>query len=331
MVSTKPTGDQTFLLNGGATVRTHQSGVFVNSNGSKALFMNGGAKLDLDSNAMIVGGYGYNGGATWKPGITTGVPQLTMPDPAWAKIPAPPTPPTCSGNGSINGTVLSPGNFTNITLNGGKNYTMNPGVYCISGSFNLNGSANLSGSTGTVSIVSNSNVTINGGDTLTFNDLEIYTTNGTWTLNGSTTANLKKVRFYATGSANWIVNGGSTFTSDDAYFYLHSGTIIWNGSSTLNLHAPPAGDPYAGLLIYMPWNTNTNYITMNGGSNIKITGTYLAPHCPMTFNGSLNASAVDSQIIASTFIVNGGTTVDVTYKAADNWSPPQAAIVELAR
>ncbi|MBN2387692.1 MAG: hypothetical protein JXB85_11795 [Anaerolineales bacterium] len=336
MVATKSTGNHTFLLNGGAQVITHDSGIFVNSSGSSALFMNGGADITMDTNGSVVGSWGYNGSASLSPGMTTGVPQMTIDDETFMAVPPRPTPPGCASNGSAttSGSTMNftPGNFSNIVINGGMTANFAPGVYCLNGNFNLNGSATLNANTGRVIFVTqNQNITFNGGTILNFDDFEVYTNNGTWTLNGSNTFNTSRLRFIASGSGQWIVNGGSTVTSNDAFFYLTSGNITWNGSSNINLHAPPPGDQFAGLLIYMPWSTNTSNVIFNGGSNINITGTYLAPHCPMTFNGSVDADAMHSQIIAYTILVNGGTTIDVTYNPAEQFGPPQPPIVELVR
>ncbi len=339
VVTTKPSGDNTFLLNGSANVRVHNSGIFVNSNSDRGLFLNGGANITMDTPGCTVSGsYGKNGGASVTPGIEPCPAPLTINSDTFSFIPPIPTPPTCSANGtrtdnnSTQTATFTPGRFGNITINGGWTAVFQPGVYCLNGNFNLNGSATLRvNPTGRVTFVTqDQNITFNGGVTLVIPDIEIYTRNGTWTLNGSNTFTPNRIRFYASGSGKWIVNGGSTLKANDAFFYLTSGYITWNGSSNIDLKAPPEGDPFAGLLVYMPLG-NTSNIIFNGGSNIKLTGTYLAPDAPMRINGSVSTNAIHSQIVVSTLVVNGGSTLDVTFNADENAGTVQPTIIELAQ
>jgi hypothetical protein len=334
IVTTKTSGDNTFLLNGSANVRVHNSGIFVNSNSSRGLFLNGGASVVMDTYGYTVSGsYGKNGGASVTPGIQQGQP-LTINSETFSFIPPIPTPPTCSANGTqtTSGSTITftPGKFGDITINGGMTAVFQPGVYCLNGNLNLNGSATFTSSGRVIFVTQDQNITFNGGTTLNIPDIEIYTRNGTWTLNGSNTFTPNRIRFYASGSGQWIVNGGSTVKANDAFFYLTKGYITWNGSSNIDLKAPPVGDPFAGLLVYMPVG-NTSNIIFNGGSSIKLTGTYLAPNAPMTVNGSVSLNAIHSQIVVSSMIVNGGTTLDVTYNANENAGAPVPTSIELVQ
>lgn len=332
VVTTHPTGQSSFLLNGGAHVRVRQSGIFVNSSHAQGLFLNGNSDIVMDTYGQTVSGtYGRNGNATVTPGIVQGS-QIDFNANTFSFVPPIPTPPTCSGPGSQsqsgNTITFTPGTFNNITINSGQTAVFQPGVYCLNGNFNLNGNATLTSSGRVIFVTQNQNITYNGGVTLNIPDIEIYTVNGTWTFNGSNTFTPNRIRFYASGSGKWIVNGGSTISASDAFFYLTSGYIIWNGTSNINLHGPAAGDPFAGILVYMPWG-NSSPVTFNGGSNIYVTGAYLAPSAPMTVNGSVNAQAVRSQIVVRTLTVNGGSTLDVLYRPEDNPTIPQSPAIEL--
>jgi hypothetical protein len=350
MVATK-TGNynQCFLMNGGAMVYTHNSGIFINCSGSQALFMNGGAQLDMDANGQIVGCFGYNGGAVYDP-ITCSVAQQTLDAAYFSTFPKTQTPPTCSSNGSVSGSgtsssgtppnvtinsgatgTLNPGNFGNIIINGsGATAVFNPGTYCISGNFNLNGNSSMSGPSGRVIFVlQDQNLVMNGGSVINFNDLEIYGRNASFLLNGSAIFRATRMRMFSTGTGTFTVNGGSELTSSNAYFYLYRGNIVWNGSSILNLHAPPQGDPFGGLLIHMPWG-NTNNVTLNGGSSINLVGTFLAPQCPITYNGSVSF-VLHSQIIGYSYIVNGGADIDIYFVPSENYGQPSNPTIELAQ
>ena len=336
--------NQTMLFNGSANVTTTGGSIFDNCNGSSAVLLNGGVTLNMTGSGQDVGGILNNGGNTITPGITTGAVGFPMPAAAWSSIPAIPATPTCSGNGSVNpisdlsgtsvtvnsGTAtLSPGNFSSINVSGGT-VTFSAGTYCLTGAINQN-SGTMTGPSGTVNLVMGSNsITQNSGND-TFNDLEMYFTSGTWILNGSgQTLNASKLRFYSTGSSSMTVNGGDTLTSSNSFFYLTSGSVTWNGSSTITLAAPPTGDPYAGLALYMPWSNTSSFI-LNGGSGVSITGTLLAPHSDITANGASNFQSLNSQIVGYDFIFNGGGTFKVNFSAGQNYGTPTTAYVELIK
>jgi len=361
--------NQTMLFNGSANVTTTGGSIFDNCNGSSAVLLNGGVDLQMTGSGQDVGGILNNGGNTINPGITTGAVGLAMPATAWSAIPAIQTPSiSCSGNGtatitpttggSTSGTpqsvtlnsgtaTLSPGNYSSITVQGGT-LTFSGGTYCLNGGININsgtvtfdagsyllGSSisqnggTLTGSGTDILVMGSNSVTQNTGSD-TFADLEMYFTSGSWIMNGTTSLNATKLRYYSTGSSSMTVNGGDTLTSSNAFFYLTSGSVTWNGSSTINLQAPPTGDPYAGLLIYMPWS-NTSSFTLNGGSSVSVTGTILAPHSNITANGASNFKDLNSQIVGYTFIFNGGGTFDVNYNAGQNYGTPTTAYVELIK
>lgn len=362
--------NQTMLFNGSANVTTTGGGIFDNCNGSSAVVLNGGVDLNMSVNGQDVGGILNNGGNTITPGITTGAVGIPMPAAAWANIPPVPTlSPTCSSNGvatlnpttggSTSGTpqsvtlnsgtaTLTPGNYSSITVQGGTlafsggtyclnsginlnsgTVTFGPGTYLLGGSINQNGGT-LTGPSGQVNLVMGSNsVTQNTGSD-TFADLEMYLTSGSWIMNGTTSLNATKLRYYSTGSSSMTVNGGDTLTSSNAFFYLTSGTVTWNGSSTITLDAPPTGDPYAGLVLYMPWSNTSSFI-LNGGSGVSVTGTLLAPHSNITANGASNFQSLNSQIVGYTFIFNGGGTFNVNFNASQNYGTPTTAIVQLIK
>jgi hypothetical protein len=179
----------------------------------------------------------------------------------------------------------------------------------------------LTGPSGPVQIVlQDQSINLNGGTTIDFNDLEIYGRNASFTLNGGAIFRADRLRFFSTGNGMFTVNGNSELTSGDAYLYLYRGDLVWNGGSTLNLHGPPQGDTFGGLLVYKPWG-NTDQLTLNGGSNIHLTGTFLVPSSEVVYNGGVNFE-LHSQIIAHTFIVNGNADVDIYYVPSENYNPP---------
>lgn len=341
MIATKSGNyNQCFLLNGSANLVIHNSGIYVNCSGSQTLFMNGGAHLGMDAMGQVVGCYKTNGNASYDPitcGVNGGVSQ-TIDETTFATMPTTEPPPACSGNAPppvVNGNTItySPGTYSNITINSGKTAILTPGLYCVNGNFILNGNGRLEGPNGRVQLVlQNQNIVLNGGGVINFNDLEIYGNNASFLLNGGAIFRANRLRMYSTGNGSFTVNGNAELSSDNAYFYLKTGNITWNGNSILNLHAPPQGDPYAGLLVHMPWNTTTSGVTFNGGSNIHLYGTFLAPRRPITFNGGVNFE-LHSQIIGYTYIVNGGGDVQIYFQADENYSQPNSTTptVELTK
>jgi len=328
MVATKGGNyDQCFLMNGGADLYTHDSGIYVNCSGSQAGFMNGGATLDMDVNGQIVGCYAYNGGAVFDPitcGVNGGVSQIFDAS-TFASVPTMPTPPSsnCSSPGGQSGGTMTPGYFPNsVTVI--QNTTMDSGTYCFRSGFNVTGTSTLSGPAGTVTIVmEDSGTSFNlGNSNFTFNDLEIFTIDGSFQVNGTGVLTANRLRFYSSGSGTFTINGNGGVSSDNAYIYLHRGYPSWNGGSIVDLHAAPQGDPegVGGLMIHMPWE-NTSDVTINGGSTIDIVGTFLMPHSRVTFNGGTNFE-LHSQVIGYEYIVNGGGAIDIYYIAQENYQPP---------
>lgn len=318
IVATDPHGQHAFHLNGGAQVATQNSGIFVNSDDSQAVMLENGSHLDMDQPGQIVGNYGVNGGAHWSPGFTTSVDQISMPLPEWNSVPAIPATPTCSGpnHGDINSSgTYPPGIYGNI--NGGD-IVFTPGVYCISG-YNSGNLSQAASPSGTVKLVMNGNLSTDGN--ITFDDLEIYTT-GTLQAHPSARLDISRFRFYNSGGGAFIIDSGARMVSADAFIYLNSGNLVLNSGGKVDLQAPTGSDPYAGLLVYMPWDTNTNTVILNSGSGFDLTGTVLAPHANFTCNSGSNADALDGQIIGWDFIFNSGNKFSVTYNAAHNYNPP---------
>ncbi|PKN93474.1 MAG: hypothetical protein CVU44_08975 [Chloroflexi bacterium HGW-Chloroflexi-6] len=337
IIALKETGKSTMLYNGGANVTvTGGSGMFVNSNDADALFFN--SNITVSSPGMtVVGGYKTNASFPWLSAIKTGQTSQKIPLPPVSltgKIPAIPAAPTCSTNGTYstsgNVTTFTPGKHNSIIVDSGKTAKFKPGVYCLNGNFNINGSGIVSGEPGAIKFVLSQSLNLGGGPH-TFDNVEFYSTNASLVLqNKGDTLTANRIRFYATGSGQVIVNANATFKADDAFFYFGTSDFKWNGNSTIKLKAPPVGDPFAGLLIYMPY-TNTTSVEINGGSTVDITGTIMIPHADLTINGGANMNAVNSQIIAYTTKFNGGGQTNVEFNADENYSPAEPPIVELAQ
>jgi hypothetical protein len=331
------TGKSTMLYNGGANVTvTGGSGMFVNSNDKDALFFN--SNITINAPGMtVVGGYKTNATFPWLNTIKTGQTSQSIPLPPvslTSKIPAIPTAPTCSTSGSYTNTgfnevTYTPGNHNSIIVNSGAKAKFKPGVYCLNGGININGNGIIEGLPGSIKFVMANDINMSGGPH-TFDNIEFYSNNSSIRLQSKgDTLKANRIRFYATGSGQLIVNANAVFEANDAFFYFGKSDFKWNGNSIIKLKAPPQGDPFAGLLIYMPWS-NTTSVEINGGSTVDITGTIMIPHADLTINGGAEMNALNSQIIAYTTKFNGGGSTNVEFNADENFKPAESPIVELS-
>jgi hypothetical protein len=334
IVSLHPSGQHTTLFNGGAQVTTTGGGVFVNSSHNNALMFNNNIEVDVPG-MTVVGGYKTNASFGWLNTVQTNQASQKIelpPVSLTAKIPDIPAAPTCSSNApspvTSNGVkTYKPGRYVNqIIVDSGVKTLFQPGVYCLQGGLNINGNGTME-ATGTVKLVIANDINLSGGPHV-FDDLEIYTVNAGVRVQGGNALRANRLRFYATGTGDITVNAHGGLESDNAFFYFAKGDFKWNGDSVLKLGAPPQGDPFGGLLIYLPWG-NTSKVNLNGGSTINIRGTMMMPNAELTVNGGANMQALNSQIIAHEIKFNGGAPVSVVYNADDNFSPAQLPVVEL--
>ena len=160
-------------VGGGAVVDTSLCGIYVNSSGPDALYMNGLGTI-IAKYLTIVGNYTLSNNSTLTvTGQTiTGAP--VSPDPYGNQ--ATPAAGACNQtNFTTSGTqTISPGTYCNgFTANRGSRVTMSPGVYIIDrGVFSLNGNAVVTGTGVTVVLTSSTGssyatMSVNGGTTFT--------------------------------------------------------------------------------------------------------------------------------------------------------------------
>lgn len=154
IVSLKPTGTSTQWMHGGPDVTAIGGGIFVNSSTDCGLTINGTPNVTTPNITMVAGescphltGSGINYNAPQIPYPPTGLPN-----------------PVCNGAAVKTGNTLSPGTWSDSFPPSGVTQ-LNPGVYCVNGSFTLNGNDTLTGSE--VLIVMNSgNIHWNGNGAL---------------------------------------------------------------------------------------------------------------------------------------------------------------------
>jgi hypothetical protein len=294
--------DDCFKVNGSANLFLHDTGIFVNCSGSEALFLNGTANIGMDADAQVAGCTNDLGFPISPGSIQCSQPQQSYDQSYFASKPRIIEPvPTCTGNGGV-GATMTPGNF-NGTANIPSGAVFPPGTYCFNAGLNLGNPSVTFGGTGAVTWVLSSAASATLQGNANFANFVIYANNADFTVQNSATLNAGRFRFFGIGDSTFSVQGG-TMDSSDAYIYSELGKIDINAQADVDLTAPPPGDTFAGVLMYLPWE-NPNSFELNGGTNNVWTGQILMPHTLVTYNGGANFE-LHGQVIAYEFIINGG-------------------------
>jgi len=138
MVSLKPDGRGAFRSHGTNSVSIIGSGIFVNSENGCAFEQVGTSRIDTPFGIEVVGGICMNGSITPATSITVGEDPFPYPP---ANLPPEPT---CSGDAIQNGNSLSAGNWVGTFPPRGVAY-LQPGIYCVDGTFMVNANDILQG------------------------------------------------------------------------------------------------------------------------------------------------------------------------------------------
>lgn len=162
----------------------------------------------------------------------------------------------------------------------------------------------------------------NGGSTYSVGPGSTYSTtqNGTTVCYNSLTvgANGDAVTL---NSGIYVINGGELHFESGAnnasnkggngvFFYLvgNASLVIDNGAN-VNLTAASSGT-YAGTLVYQA-ASDTNALSIQGGSNTSFNGAIYAPGAAVTL-GNGSGTVIDADIAAKTLTMNGGGTLNST-------------------
>ncbi|MEW6286514.1 MAG: pilus assembly protein TadG-related protein [Chloroflexota bacterium] len=318
-----------FKVLGSAGLGLHDTGIFVNCSGSNALSFGGSANIYMDANAQVVGCSDdkdkFTIGGTGK--IDCGATEQYVDENTFANVPTTLPRPTCSTPGSHDSTnnVMYPGAFTSKTLK--KDTVFMPGIYCFSGPLSLIAGANIS-ATGPVKLVLSDSLEIKGNNNQ-FTDLEIYAYNSDFSVAAQGVLNANRMRFFGEKNSSFSVQAQGVLNSADIYIYSETGQIDIQAGAAVDITAPPQGDTFGGLLMYMPWN-NPNDFMLNGGTGSIWRGTVLMPGAEVTYNGS-SGFKLYGQVIAETFKINGNTGGDIYYDSDYVYSPPPAPSVEIQK
>jgi Flp pilus assembly protein TadG len=318
--------DDCFKINGGADLTIHDTGIFVNCTGNRALMLNGSANVGMGANAQVAG-CANNPGFDISPGtVECNVTQQQINQNTFANYPRTLPTPSCTQPGG-SGNTMTPGYFNgNVIISNVT--TFMPGTYCFNAGLYLgNQSYNLTG-TGVVQWVLSQSASATLMGTADFDNLEIYASNASFTIQNSGTLLADRFRFFGNGNSTFSVQGG-TFTSVDTYIFSQLGEIDINAQANVNMHSPPDGDPFAGLLLHMPWE-NTNAFELNGGTNNVWTGLILMPHSNVTYNGGANFE-LHGQVIGYEFTINGDGSSNIYFESTGVAAEPDDPSLEFTK
>ena len=234
IVSLNPSDCKALTYQGHANTILTGGGLYVNSScADKAFFNNSNAGSLTAPCLQAVGGIEYTTGSVNVPsnciisGAST-LPEMVYPNP------------TCSGAATVNGSNMSPGNYSGQFPPNGVTH-LEPGIYCVDGNFRLNGGDTLTGSD-VVIVMETGDVTINGGATVQldapdsgpYEDLLIYMpedNHGTVTINGDSTSSFSGTILAPGSDIKIDGTGGATG--------FNSQVIGWNvdisGTSAMNI------------------------------------------------------------------------------------------------
>lgn len=214
-----PTAPQAILSNGNSDLEAHCPIMDDSANKKNALLVNGSATLTSTDSISVVGAYLANGKPTVSPTPATGA--ASVPDPL-ADLPAPTVGKCDYSSYVVNGkttATLNPGVYCGLNINGGATVTFNPGVYIMKG-----------------------NTVINGGASISGQDVSFYIASGQWIMNGGSYVNLVApttgtyagILFYQgrSDSSQFIVNGNATSVWQGT-IYIPDGQLLLNGGSNV--------------------------------------------------------------------------------------------------
>lgn len=95
--------------------------------------------------------------------------------------------------------------------------------------------------------------------------------------------------------------------SGGVMLYVTGGTIDFHGGDTSTLNAPTSGT-YKGILMWQA-KTDTNAVTLKGGSSMLLNGALYFPTADLSFNGGTSATSTDTTIVSYTLSLVGNSYI----------------------
>ena len=238
-----PTASRALRENGTGTTLQTGCGVYVNSNDSSAVWLNGGNTIVVSNGGKlnVVGGVSTVGTSSITPDPVLGAPAVTDPFAAM-------DPPS-----------VGPCDSTGVTINGGQSQTLSPGVYC--GAINLAGNSAATLQPGLY--ILKGGLSMSGGTTLTGTGVTLYIASGSVTFAGGAIVTLSPP---VSGAWQGILMFQDRNNTSAA-------SLVGGSTQTLSgvLYFPKAALSYSGGSSATPTNTTivADTLLLSGGSFIK--------------------------------------------------------------
>jgi len=161
VVSLAPSECRAMTLQGNTTTRVIGSGIFVNSDCADAAFFNNSGSADLTAPCInAVGGITANSGSVHTGGcLGEGATSYNYP-PDNMVFPNP----VCPSGTSRSGNTLGPGTYSGQFPPNGVTH-LNSGIYCVNGDFRVNGGDTLTGDQVLI-VMQSGDISFNGGATI---------------------------------------------------------------------------------------------------------------------------------------------------------------------
>jgi hypothetical protein len=104
------------------------------------------------------------------------------------------------------------------------------------------------------------------------------------------------------------VAGNTTLTATGGVMlYIASGSVSMAGGATVDLVGPTSGT-YKGFALVQP-SSNTNAMSLTGGSTQVLLGVVYAPGAALSFKGGVSLNNGSSTIVANTLTFTGNSYV----------------------
>jgi hypothetical protein len=176
--------------------------------------------------------------------------------------------------------TINQGLYSQISVSGYANLTLNPGIYVIgTGGITLSGYASLSAS-GVTFLLEGGNLTVSGSASIT-------------------------------GTNVLLVNAGSAYPNNGSY-----GAVTLSGNGAVSL-TPFTTGPDAGILILQP-RANTKPLTFSGNAMQGTSGTLYAPGAQLIASGNAQVGSAGNPLtlIVNTLALGGNAIANATLAAA---------------
>jgi hypothetical protein len=245
IVGLAPDECKTIWLSGSAAVKVNGGGIFSNSEKDCGVTIQGakGFSITMDGRInMVAAGYTKNGNPNLgniAGGLHGGADQFEYPPPA-STLPNP----VCTGSAAKSGNKMTPGNWSGTFPPSGVK-TLDPGTYCIDGSFKLNSKDDLTG-TGVTIYMKSGDIDWNGGAKVN--------------LTAPTSGEFPGLLIYAPMSNTNTMRFNGTAGSDlTGTIYMPAASLVYNGTGNLN----PSHVQIIGYTVEITGENATNVLYQN--------------------------------------------------------------------